>query len=351
MAFFGVTIEEINSISPIPDAERILKATLKGLSFEFVIPKDKHFVGEKVLYIPIDSIVPITLQEKAGLIGKLSGKFKNRVKTIKMRGQYSQGIVLPLSVLDEYQGERTSEKITEFLGVMKYEFNEDGTSPAYFISPSAHFSGYDIECADRYPSVLEILKPQLVYISEKLEGMNFSILYDGEKLWINQRNLSIDENIHKKIMGAPHPWWEIARKLKLDEFVKRLYSFYHLPITAYGEMIGPGIQKNHYQLKEKTVRLFDIRVGFTYLNPLAFLEECETHRIETVPTVSFTSLIALNDFMQGRSLAECASGDSALCPGRLREGIVIKPSIEQSHPLLGRLFLKQRDPIYDEKYN
>jgi RNA ligase (TIGR02306 family) len=353
MAFFGVTIEEIEQITPIPGAERIVRAQLKGLAFQFVIPINMYSVGQKVLYIPIDSIVPASVQEKLGLVGKLSGKLKDRVKTIKLKGQYSQGIVGPLSLLDEYTGERTPEGITEYLQITKYEINDSEvfrTIPAYLMPLPLGLSKYDIEGGDRNLDIVEMLKPMDVCITEKLEGSNWSVSYDGETLWVNQRRFSIKRDAFSDTEGKLHPWWEATLRLKLDKFAQNIYNIFREPVTIYGEIIGPNIAKqgNLYCLKENVIKVFDMKVGLNYIDSLNFLSLCQYNNVETVPVIATCQF---DSFLNNKPLSELAHGYSHLYSKQLREGIVIKPLIERVHPTFGRLFLKQRDPIYDERHN
>ena len=128
MSFFGVTIERIATVKPIPKADLIVVATLEGLAYKFVIGKDSFKPGDYCVYFPIDSLLPPELVEKLGLTGKLSGKEKNRVKTVKLRKQISQGIVgnpscVPITDASPRvsMSEWPSEFLTQELGVTKYE--------------------------------------------------------------------------------------------------------------------------------------------------------------------------------------------------------------------------------------
>ena len=118
MAFFGVTIETIKAVWPIKKADFLEAASLDGLNFEFVIAKGSFAPGDRCLYFPVDSLIPAELAEKLGVEGKLAGTDKDRVKTIKLRGQISQGLVGSTDLIPE--GMESSEEITEHLGVKKY---------------------------------------------------------------------------------------------------------------------------------------------------------------------------------------------------------------------------------------
>ena len=206
MAFFGVTVESIASLNPITGADRIERANLTGLAFEFVVPKGRHTVGERVLYFPVDSIIPLPVLEKMGLVGKLAGKDKNRLKTCRLRQQISQGLVAPVDLVPD-AANKTSEQITVELGVTKYEPPAVLVKSANLLPLPVGLSVYDIEGADRYMDVLALLRPQVVTITEKVEGQNFSVMVDMDmQVFVNQRCFTI-KNLPDH---APHFFWTVA---------------------------------------------------------------------------------------------------------------------------------------------
>jgi RNA ligase (TIGR02306 family) len=348
MAFFGVTIETIKTIDSIEGADRIQKATVDGLPFTFVIGRDSFKVGDSVLYFPIDSIIPPALAEKLGVAGKLAGKSKDRVKTIKLKGVYSQGIVGPFKLLEPFLVEKWGvdwatkcielkpSEITEWLGVTKYEPPAVLEKGANLKPLPTGLSMYDIEGVDRHQDVFALLKTQPVYVSEKVEGSNFSVTFDGTKFFVNQRRFTIEP-----LEGAEHTWWKVAREQGLMDFAK--YLFKDIPITIYGEMIGPGIQGNIYKVAQHQVRVFDIKIGNKFMDARDFLTETEKQGVLTAPNLGVFDNI--DAFLSGKTIIEASHGESKLYK-TLREGIVIKPIVEQEVDGFGRLILKQRDPIY-----
>jgi RNA ligase (TIGR02306 family) len=190
MAFFGVTREKIGSVSPIPDADKIEMAKLDGMDFQFVIMKDDFKPGDDCLYFPVDSLLPEELVEKMGLTGKLSGKKKNRIKTVKLRGQISQGIVTKTDLAPD--GMSDPEKLTEHLGVEKYEPPVVVGEDCDLVPLPDGLSVYDIEGADRYTHIAESLMDQDVVITEKVEGTNFSVSVSKDGVVsVNQRRYAI----------------------------------------------------------------------------------------------------------------------------------------------------------------
>jgi RNA ligase (TIGR02306 family) len=358
MAFFGVTKEIIASTFPIENADAIEGATLEGSTFEFVVKKGQLKPGDIVLYFPLDSLLPEWVLEKLGLVGRLSGKQKNRVKTVRLRGQISQGLVAELDLLEGMQPlegdldkETESQLITEFLGVEKYEQPPIPCTNARLVALPTGLSAYDIEGADRYVEVAQAIMPQHVEITEKIEGQNFSVTYSAlnQKIYVNQRNFSI-----QPIEGEVHEFWKVADKKGLINFVETTLktSYPGKSITVYGEFIGPRVQSNIYQLKDFDVKLYDIKVEQEWLTPDIRQPLIEQHfGSMDIHVPILANNVVLEQWLAGKSLVEVSHGASQLREQTTREGIVIKPMTESRHEKVGRLVLKQRDPIYLSKTN
>lgn len=131
------TIRRIAAIDPIEGADRIVRATVDG--WQLVTAKDNGFkVGDLVVYFEIDAFLPVRpefefLREKCFKSTKNLGD-GFRLKTIKLRGQVSQGLILPLDDLFPKMGDdyvitnmggtfvlHEGDDVTEFLGVQKWE--------------------------------------------------------------------------------------------------------------------------------------------------------------------------------------------------------------------------------------
>lgn len=342
MAFFAVTIETINESKPHPNADRLDITTLNGLGFQFVTGKGQYKTGDKVLYFPVDSILPPELQKSLGVEGKLSGPNKNQIRTIKLRGEYSQGMVGPLSLIDNME---LGSDITSFFGVTKYEPPVVLVNGANLLPLPCGLSHYDIEGCDRFIDVVNELMDQKVYITEKLEGSNASVTYNPveDKVYVNQRNYTI-----QNLDGIEHTWWKVAREQGIIDFAKKLSLGYgNRTVTVYGECLGNGIQKNIYQLKGQEFHVFDIKVENDWIPAEMFIALCDGNSVKRVPSLDIRR--TLREILNGRTIDEYATGESKLYK-HLREGIVIKPLEEQYSPILkGRLFLKHRSCEYRVK--
>lgn len=343
MAFFAITKEKIATVCHHPNADKLDLCTLEGMLFQFVTGKDTYKVGDEVLYFPVDSILPVDVQQLLGVEGKLSGKDRNRIRTVKLRGEISQGIVCPykdaLEKYPELPQVMNNSNISTYLGITKYEPEEQLTKSARLVGLPSFLSKYDIEGADRYPPVLDELRKNDVFITEKLEGSNFSISLDKDQLSVNQRNHSIVE-----IEGYTHSFWDVVRAFDMEKWLVPLQVDLDThQITLYGEFIGPGMQGNIYKLNKHEVRFFDIKTNKGWLSAQEFHFWCDKLGIPTVPLLHEGKL---DDFLNGKTVQEASNGVSKLRDTK-REGIVIKPRRENySTTLGGRLFIKQRSPEY-----
>jgi RNA ligase (TIGR02306 family) len=343
MAFFGVTLEQIGSVRPIEGADRIEVASLRGKDFEFVIGKGSFQPGDACLYIPVDSLLPAPLAEALGVAGKLAGRDKNRVKTVRLRGQISQGIVASTSIVPAEVLEAGTEAITAHLGVDKYEPPELVCVDAILARLPEGVSVYDIEGADRYTEIAAMLVDEQVLVTEKLEGSNFSVFVRPDGTFaVNQRTKTL---IPKE--AVEHTFWKVARESRAIDFARALCERHPgEPVLVYGEVIGPGIQSNIYKLKTHAVRLFDIRVGPRFLAPDPFLEAVASfYEKPDAVVVPVLHRGRLADWLAGRSIKEASNGRSKLADVA-REGIVVRPAVERFVPDFGRLLIKQRSPEY-----
>jgi RNA ligase (TIGR02306 family) len=358
MAFFAVEKKNISKVWPHSNADRLELASVEGLLLQFAVGKGDYQVGEEVVYFPIDSILPDPLIEFFQIRNFLSGAARHRIKSAKLRGEYSQGFVAKVAKIKEFLGvSELPANLTAALGVTKYEppilFAGKGAN----LTPLAGFVGhYDIEGAERFPAIVEMLMDQEVWVSEKVEGTNFGISIDQVGVVrVNQHHHTVTP-----IEGSEdvHTFIKAVNALQLDTVINNLFKqkFHGKSVTLRGELAGPGIQGNHYKLKDHKVFSFELEVNG---HPLPVDEMVGAlfgeERVEFAPTIFRGKL---RDWLNGKTVQEAANGKSLINPDVLREGIVIKPVTEQIVEWVktkedgtqsrerGRLFIKQRSAEY-----
>jgi RNA ligase (TIGR02306 family) len=351
MSIFAVSIERIEKVWPHTNADRLSLAKLASMTYQFVIGKEQYQAGDLVVYFPIDSLIPQPIIEQLGLTGKLSGAEKNRVKTARLRGEISQGIVgSPALLLPDWSPERYHEgqDVAALLGVTKYDPPPVISMEGNLVPLPAMVSVYDIEGAERFASIVEqYLMDAPVLITEKLEGSHFSISIDeGGEIAVSQRRYRIEP-----VEGVEHDWHKVARLSGLREKMPALREAVQdalgkVPhvVNVRGEMIGPGIQGNYYKLPTQTVRIFEIEADGQPLDAPLFLQLAEQFGIETAPVLSVGA--TLREWLAGQTVAAASNGTSVIAPHLAREGIVIRPLREQTDLNLGRVVIKQRSPEY-----
>ena len=166
------TIQTIKDIQPIPDADAIEVAKVMG--WEVVIKKNEYKVGDKVVYFEIDSYLPreprYEFLEKSCLRNMPVLGEGLRLKTIKLRGQISQGLLMPLSAYPEHNLSKleVGTDVTELLGVRLYEvIDSNGQTVSKFHPVISKTDEIRAQSDERY---IDLLQGHPYYITEKIDG-------------------------------------------------------------------------------------------------------------------------------------------------------------------------------------
>ena len=352
MSTFAVEVRTLDKISEHPKADRLEIGNVRGLTFNFVIQKGSYKIGDKVVFFPEDSILPQELREKMG-ITFLAGVDSDIVKTVCLRGVYSQGLVLPCKELVEKEFLSSEDiiegnDVTKKLGVTKYEVEPMDLGDCTLIKLPPGVKEYDIEGCERHQEVLDRLMTANTncLITEKMEGTNFSVsVYKDGSVFVNQANWSIQEHD-----GVYNKYWDTARKLSLiDKAICIRTELDTNMVTIYGELVGPGVPiSSFYRFPELKVLVFDIKTENGFLDVADFFKFTNPsfgYDIETVPVLYMGPLKSWLNTLKCVSIDESSNGKSVFGTYP-REGIVIKPLIERRELSLGRVILKKRSPVY-----
>ena len=374
------SIQKIESLEPIKGADFIEKA--KVLGWTLVVKKGEFQAGDSCVYFEIDSLLPqkpcfdfinqtevYTLTCKDCMVSialplkkaenasacpncrsncveivKTSEFRKDRSRkltTKKMKGIISQGLAMPLSIIEEVTSEKLSglhlsigDDLTEMLGVKKWEAiqnpsaggNVKGSFPFYVPKTD------EIRIQSIPEIFKEISKEQLFYISIKLDGTSGTFVHKDGEIDICSRNLSLKDT--EEGMKSSY-YWYVAHKYKIVEKIKKYGN-----IAVQGEICGPGIQKNRLNLKEISLFLFDVYIidEQKYADLALFKKIAEALEIPTVPILQENFIFDENTTIE--SLLKMAEGKYEGTKNE-REGIVIRPvKTTTSEMLKGRLSFK-----------
>lgn len=340
-----VSIQRIKSIEPIEGADAIEKATILGWSC--VVKKGELQEGSLCAYFEVDSMLPRT-EWSEFLFKEDDKKDKFRLRTVRLRGQVSQGLALPLNILPLNtlpkdlldRGLEEGTDITELLGVEKYEpeipAQLQGQVKGGF--PSFIFKT-DETRIQAEPQVLDRYRGESFYITEKLDGSSMTVYLKNGEFGVCSRNMDLKET-------EGNTFWKVARELRIEENMRAGNGISDFAIQ--GELIGQGIQGNKYKLPNQTFKvfnIFDIDNG-EYLNITEMMFCSALLGLETVPLLDFCFILHHNV----EDLVKLSEGKSDLNPEVEREGIVIRPHEERRDVDLGRLSFKVINPKFLLKY-
>jgi RNA ligase (TIGR02306 family) len=341
---FAVTVERIGNVWKHENADLLDMASLEGKAYTFVVGRGQFVPGDVVVYFPIDSVLPEWIGTSLNLSGKLAGKEKNRVKTVRLRGNISQGVVCSPDQLPADLPLAVGTDVTTLLGVTKYEPPPVPSHWGNLVPLPPLVTVYDVENAQNFVDIVELLLDEPCAITEKLEGSHWSAtLYADDSLVVCQRNYQI-----VPVEGGEHDWHRVIRTQGLGDTMRRMWADLSAQepleaLTLRGEMIGASIQGNIYGLKDREVRLFEMEINQQPVPSERFFALAAAYALPLVPILA--QAVTLREWLAGRSLIEASNGTSALA-NVLREGIVIKPLHERRDERIGRVFLKQRSPEY-----
>lgn len=338
------TVRKITDLKQIDGADNIELAIVDG--WQVVVAKNvQHKIGDFVVYCEIDSFLPI--KEEFEFLRKTSYKKMGelegfRLKTIRLRQQLSQGLILPISVLnskfnpdmvvdiskqpwgnqlqvgpyDDALVVEVGMDVTELLGIVKYEppipaelaGKVKGMFPS-FISKTEEIRIQNIP--DEYKTYTE--SNDDFYFTEKLDGSSATFYINNGEFGVCSRNLELLET-------EGNTFWKVARQLDLENKMKAQNKNF----AIQGELIGEGIQGNPYNIKGHTVMFFtafdiDMRKRFNYAEFAMFMAR---NQLEVAPLLSIMAGIDLPKTIE--ELLKFAENKSCLNEKTEREGVVIR---------------------------
>jgi len=354
------SIQRIDKVLPIEGADAIEIVMVNA--WKVVSKKGEFKEGDLCVYFEIDSFLP--MEKDFEFLRKSSYKKMGdlegfRLRTIKLKGQVSQGLCLPLSILEKedemkigiskqpwgdqlqlgpYDDAIVIEEgadVTAYMCVSKYE----PPIPAELAGKvKGNFPGFirktDEERIQNMAKEYESMRDKHYYVTEKLDGSSATYYFRDGVFGVCSRNLELadpgvfepgtvvgDDGVERS--KKENTFWKVARELRIEEKLGTLEENY----SIQGELIGEGIQGNPYKLKGHTVKIFNIFNIDTqeYLSldgMVKFLEKVnvDSNPLELVPIIHY-------DYKLPHNISEIldkAEDKSALNKDTEREGIVIR---------------------------
>jgi len=318
------TIETLKSLKPHSNADRLELAQVLG--WQSVVQKGIHKEGDKVVFMVIDTLVPKCSWSEF-LVDKNNPDKPIRLKMIKLRGEHSAGIVLPLSLFTDFQTMEIGTDVTELLGVKKYvkeipahlAGENAGDFPTHLVSKTDEDNGLS------HPEIVQEVIKEEATITLKMDGSSCTVICEnGQIVEVCSRNLSKKETTN-------NGFWKAARKLRIPGgFTGVIQS----------ELCGPGVQKNPLKIEDLELFVFQIKKSNgEYMNYQEMKGFCNVEMgCKVVPLVAETSFVGADletALSKLQDLADLQVYENSKEPA---EGIVIRPknyrkSYESRRPL------------------
>ena len=325
------SIQKIKALELIEGANAIEKAQVLG--WQLVVKKGEYKEGDLCVYCEIDSILP----------DKPEFEFlkprKMRIKTIKLRGQVSQGICFPLSIIPEGIKIEEGFNLSEILGVKKFEppipacleGKMKGRFPSFI--PKTDEPRIQI-----WEEIIDRNKGEKCYITEKIDGSSATYFIKDDEFGVCSRNLELYED-------SENSFWKVAREQDIEKKLRTLKGNFALQ----GELVGENIQSNTLKLRGQDVfffNIFDID-RYRYLDYKELFETLKQLDLKAVPLVQ-DDYILRNDTNE---LVELSIGKSLINKDGWREGIVIRSLTEKRVGSGERFSFKVVNPKFLLKYD
>lgn len=341
------SIQSINEIRAIPDADKIVMARVLG--WEVVVKISEFKVGDLGVYFEVDSILP----DKPEFEFLRDVKF--RIKIRKFRKQISMGLFLPLSILPKGDY-KEGDDVTELLEVKNYERMKDDEEESKNIASAKHSKlvkyllGYapfryvyfklNKKSPKGWPEFIQHTDEERIqsnckylmnnlgksfYTSEKMDGSSFTAFsYDTNKWGFNKKAFGVcSRNIWLKTPNNSS-YWNVANKYGIKDI---LMKYQDENIVIQGEVCGPGIQKNRYNLSEYDLFVFNLIRDGKQVSVNEMLAFCEINGLKTVPILDMNFKADFGEKTRNEIIdymVEMSKGKSILNPKIEREGIVVR---------------------------
>jgi len=345
MADLKVTVEKVRRVMHHPNADRLDLVTVRG--WQVIVGRDQYKEGDLCIYVPIDSVLPVDLAHDLDVAKYLKGNM--RIRTLKLRGSISQGLVFDTDHL--LTPVEDGEDLTEVLGIKKWvpkgkpgggmrlqqgqKMNPDKTTP--------YFPRYtSIDHLNNNPMAFE--DTDWVVVNEKRHGTNGRMGY--VKIINKSLVQRLSEVVHrvKRRLGWKHCYWKAGGRY-LHVGSHNVIREYHpqdlywkaaltIQLTAkakipydhvlFYEISGPGIQKGFdYGVEEGDgfiVEIIDIYDASRerYLSTTEVANFCYRWGLAEPPPM------CAGEWRLVKNIYESYADGKASGADHIREGVVLK---------------------------
>ena len=314
------TVQTVLNVEPIPNADAIEVVTVKG--WKVVTKKGEFQVGDKVVYFEIDSLIPRT--SFTNFLMKNDEDTEARLKTIKLRGQVSQGLVISLedalAMIEELNGPTElfntddGTDLSDLLHIEKYEPPVTYGNEGRCIPWPFNISKTDEERIQNIPEVIDKLIEDKVHlcVSVKLDGTSMTVINQSDGIHVAGRNNDFDKTDE---LAFNNKYWSTARRYNVPEALEQSHQLEPNKLFAVqGELVGPGIQGNKMNLSDLHYYIFNLFVSedngssWNKLGYNELIDFCDKYNLQHVPYVYSDLDLKAHNLVDVDSILKFAEG-------------------------------------------
>lgn len=325
------SVQKIKSLAPIPGADRIEVAEVLG--WRCVVAKsDQLKVGDLVVYFEIDTLLPPTP------VFEFMRERKFRVRTIKLRGQVSQGLVMPLKAVLGERAVKEGLDLTAELGVKKYDPEADAEMAMlerrnaiernrmmrYFKRQKWYqwlFNPPKMRWPDFLPQTDEVrvqtigdlrdFAGQRVFVTEKLDGSSATYCLAKRKRFFNlleTEDFMVCSRTVRIKYDKNNPYWRAAEKYQIKNLLKALIGDNQY-VAVQGELLGKGLpmtgkRDNRYGVTDYVFHAFNLWLCGARVNYNTMRAMIGALSDVTIPLVPLISTVELPPEITAQQLVE-----------------------------------------------
>ncbi len=320
-------VTKVTEVKNIEGADKIEQVMLGEWSC--ISSKGTHKEGDLVVVLTHDAVIPLMISEKMNITNYLR---KQRVKTIRLRGVYSECVIMSTDQLIEILPDidihvvKEGNDLEKYLEIYKYQepekevINSQGKKVSYSENP--HFHVYT-----KFPNVKNVGedffdKNEMVQVQSKRHGTNFRfgiVPVINRSFWTKILNFIglKKKQTHEFVFGSHHVnisyrqnytgfyntnvYQEIIKEYDLEKLAWKAFNEFETEesIVFYGEIYGPGIQKNYdYGLKKIEYEIFDINFNGSYEDPSTVADFSKQYGINL--TKILANCISYKEFLESK---------------------------------------------------
>lgn len=380
MSSFASPVIRVAAVTNHPNADRLSIVSLNGLAYTAISAKlnsgdTRYQPNDWVVYIPSSAVLPEWLLKNMGFWdesagkGLLAGTNGNRVKPLKLRGIFSEGLLFPVQnrngslYITDSVGNSVKvfpgEDVSRYLDIVKYEPPIPVHMAGEVANLSDHTVRYDFERYESVPSIFA--RTDTVVATEKLHGTFAAIRFVPNLNHPEMFGTNGEILVHSKGLGAQGLAFKNNAANTTNLYVKTIRALLeqnnlelilrnisehnnNATVALMGEIFGKGVQDLHYGTAQPEFRVFDVKINNDWFPELLSMSRMGVDlyglkQLQIVPELyrgpfDLDKLYAVRD------------GKSTIGSQHIREGIVVRTMVEAQHVTHGRKICKMISPDY-----